>query len=85
MVSPSALTGYVLEELLARLIQSAGYELITNASQDPDDLDTNRAGDLVVRGRGAVHQVDALGDFQNRSTVHESNTTIRRQRPVVAP
>jgi hypothetical protein len=63
VVSEEALAGYLLEELLASLIQSAGYRLLTNPAQDPDELNANRKGDLRVRGRGGNHQVDVLGEF----------------------
>jgi hypothetical protein len=57
------LAGYLLEELLASLIQSAGYRLLTDCAQDPDELRTGRNGDLLVRGRGGNHQADVLGEF----------------------
>ncbi len=57
------LAGYLLEELLASLIQSAGYRLLTDYSQDPNELRRGRTGDLLVRGRGGNHQVDVLGEF----------------------
>ncbi len=63
VISREALAGYLLEELLAKLVQSAGYRLLTSPSQDPDELSTNHSGDLQVKGRGANHQVDVLGEF----------------------
>jgi hypothetical protein len=63
MITRKALSGYLLEELLAKLVQSAGYRLLTDASQDPTDLANGHGGDLLVRGRGALHQVDVLGEF----------------------
>ena len=63
MISRDALAGYVLEEVLARMIQSAGYRLITSSAQDPHELTTGRTGDLQIKGRGAAHQVDVLGEF----------------------
>jgi Restriction endonuclease len=62
-MNEETLTGYILEELLASLIQSAGYRLLTDRAQDPDELRTARNGDLLVRGRGGNHQVDVLGEF----------------------
>ena len=53
----------MLEELLASLIQSAGYSLLTEATQDPEELVTGRTGDVLVKGRGGNHQVDVLGEF----------------------
>lgn len=62
-MNAETLAGYLLEELLACLVQSAGYRLLTDCSQDPDELRRNRSGDLLVRGRGGDHQVDVLGEF----------------------
>lgn len=62
MISPDALKGYILEEVLARLIRGAGYRLLTKRSDDPHDLDMFHNG-LVVRGRGAYHQADVLGEL----------------------
>ncbi len=63
MISEEVLAGYLLEEVLASLIQSAGYRLITSSSQDCHELTSNRSGDLQVKGRGAAHQVDVLGEL----------------------
>ncbi|MEV0367350.1 restriction endonuclease [Nocardia fusca] len=62
MVSPSALKGYLLEEALAWLLRSSGYRLLVHADQDPVEL-VDQGGDLRVRGRGALHQADVLGEF----------------------
>lgn len=62
MIGRSALRGYVLEELLARFLQSSGYSLLVRAAQDPLAL-TESANGLRVRGRGAEHQVDVLGEL----------------------
>jgi hypothetical protein len=62
MVSESALRGYVLEEVLARLLSRSGYRLLVEAGQDPDALRDGRHG-LLVRGRGSDHQADALGEL----------------------
>ncbi len=61
-LSREALRGYVLEELVARLIRSTGYSLLVDASQDRAQLENRHSG-LVVRGRGGVHQVDVLGEL----------------------
>jgi hypothetical protein len=65
MVSESALRGYVLEEILARLLSRSGYRLLVKASQDAAALRDGRHG-LLVRGRGSDHQADALGDCSSR-------------------
>ncbi|TQF07168.1 restriction endonuclease [Kitasatospora acidiphila] len=62
MVKGAVLQGYLLEEALAWLLRSSGYRLLVHASQDPDELVTD-GNTLRVRGRGALHQVDALGEF----------------------
>ncbi|MFF4650895.1 hypothetical protein [Streptomyces sp. NPDC001380] len=63
MISEPALRGYLLEEVLAWLLQSSGYELLTVGDDSPDVLDVQNHG-LVVRGRGAWHQADVLGEFR---------------------
>jgi hypothetical protein len=56
------LRGYLLEESLAWLLRHSGYRLLVSAQQDPIELDAV-GSTLRVRGRGAVHQVDVLGEF----------------------
>ncbi|MEU7357513.1 MULTISPECIES: hypothetical protein [Streptomyces] len=68
MVQERVLRGYLLEEVVAWLLRSSGYELLSAA----DDKETNpahrvleqRPSGLAVRGRGAWHQADALGEFR---------------------
>lgn len=62
MASRESINGAVLEEALAYLIRNAGYQLLVDEQQDPDEL-RNRANGLVVRGRGTGHQVDVLGQL----------------------
>ena len=62
MLHPATLKGYLLEEVLAWLLRGSGYRLLVDESQDPDEL-KNRSNGLRVRGRGAEHQVDVLGEF----------------------
>jgi hypothetical protein len=54
--------GYVLEEILASLIKNSGYDLLPDASYDPQELEDQPNG-LAVRGRGATHQADVLGQL----------------------
>lgn len=61
----SALRGYVLEELLAALLKNSGYDLLVDESQDPVVL-SNQGNGLRVRGRGADHQADVLGQLRLR-------------------
>ncbi|MFF6996903.1 hypothetical protein ACFY93_18390 [Streptomyces sp. NPDC008313] len=62
MIKGAALRGYLLEEALAWLLRSSGYRLLVHESQDPEELATE-GNTLRVRGRGALHQVDVLGEF----------------------
>ncbi|GAA3040746.1 hypothetical protein GCM10010464_00360 [Pseudonocardia yunnanensis] len=63
MISPSALRGYVLEELLAGELRHTGFLLLVDSSQDPLAL-AQASNGLRVRGRGADHQVDVLGELE---------------------
>ncbi|MQY18942.1 PDDEXK family nuclease [Nocardia macrotermitis] len=61
-INVATVRGYVLEELLARLLQDNGYRLLVAEEQDPEALkDSGRV--LLVRGRGTTHQVDVLGEL----------------------
>ncbi len=62
MARDSALRGYLLEESLAWLLRFSGYRLLVHEDQDPVEL-VSHGDTLRVRGRGALHQVDALGEF----------------------
>ena len=61
-MSKEGFKGRLLEEVLAYLIRNSGYQLLVDPSQDPEELE-RRGNGLVVRGRGAVHQADVLGQF----------------------
>jgi len=54
--------GYLLEEVLAWLLRNNGYELLIAPVPGDPALEVIGAG-LAVRGRGARHQVDVLGEF----------------------
>ncbi|MFM9630195.1 MULTISPECIES: hypothetical protein [Streptomyces] len=62
MLKDSSLRGYLLEESLAWLLRFSGYRLLVHEDQDPVELVTE-GQTLRVRGRGALHQVDVLGEF----------------------
>ncbi|MEO3822748.1 restriction endonuclease [Actinomadura sp. B10D3] len=62
LIRESALRGYLLEESLAWMLRFSGYRLLVHADQDPAEL-IRDGGTLRVRGRGAQHQVDVLGEF----------------------
>ena len=51
----------LLEEALLYLLQSTGYKTVEAVNGDPT-LGKSSAG-LLVRGRGAPHQIDAIADF----------------------
>lgn len=57
----SALRGYLLEEALALLLRGSGYRLLTDATGEPELIAHGQ--ELLVRGRGAAHQVDVLGEL----------------------
>ncbi|MFE5257967.1 hypothetical protein [Streptomyces coelicoflavus] len=66
MVRLQTLRGYLLEEVLAWLLRSSGYRLLTekdDAARAPWKVLEKRKHGLVVRGRGAWHQADTLGEF----------------------
>jgi hypothetical protein len=62
MTFEETLRGYLLEEALAWLLRHTGYRLLVHESQDRAELRQGVNG-LRVRGRGADHQVDVLGEF----------------------
>ncbi|MFF1442043.1 hypothetical protein [Streptomyces sp. NPDC058295] len=67
MISEAALRGYILEEVLAWMLRSSGYEVLTgqdDQEQPPWKVLEERNHGLVVRGRGAWHQADTLGQFR---------------------
>ena len=62
-ISRDTLRGYILEEVLAYLTKNAGYDLLVDYRQDRRELTRIGAG-LAVKGRGAVHQADVLGELR---------------------
>lgn len=62
MIGESVLSGYLLEEALAWLMRSTGYKLLISDQQDSAEL-VSEGTVLKVRGRGALHQADVLGEF----------------------
>lgn len=61
MTTISQIKGMLLEEAILHLLRTAGYNTIESDVDDPT-LHVGSAG-LEVRGRGAVHQVDALAEY----------------------
>ncbi len=52
--------GYLLEVIIAKLLQSGGYKIIRK--EDNKDI-VKKGNELNVKGRGGLHQCDALGTF----------------------
>ncbi|WP_240958445.1 hypothetical protein [Streptomyces chilikensis] len=67
MVVESVLRGYLLEEVIAWLLRSSGYRLLSERDEQEKHpahrVLQQRQHGLTVRGRGARHQADALGQF----------------------
>lgn len=67
LIGIGPLRGYLLEEVLAWLLRSSGFEVLTaddDQDKDPWKVLKEDKNGLLVRGRGAWHQVDALGQFR---------------------
>jgi Restriction endonuclease len=62
VIPEATLKGYLLEEVLAWMLRGSGYRLLVHERQDPEELSMAGNG-LCVKGRGADHQVDVLGEF----------------------
>lgn len=81
VIGKGPLRGYLLEEVLAWLLRSSGFEVLTAADdQDKEPwkvLKEDKNG-LLVRGRGAWHQVDALGTVPVRPAVLPAGPLVRR-------
>ncbi len=54
--------GYILEEVVKKILRKQGYEEIPSDIQKYYNVE-KIGGDLKIRGRGAKHQIDALGQF----------------------
>src|SRR5579862_7849836 len=62
MAYQAVLQGYLLEEALAWMLRKTGYRLLQHEDDDPAEL-RMPGNTLLVKGRGADHQVDVLGEF----------------------
>ncbi len=62
MATEAAIRGYLLEEAIAWLLRRSGYKLLVDENDDPQELISGSNG-LRVRGRGADHQADTLGEL----------------------
>lgn len=63
MATEAQVRGYLLEEVIAWLLRRSGYELVTAALVSGDPALQMTGAGLAVRGRGARHQADVLGEF----------------------
>jgi hypothetical protein len=61
-VKAERLKGFLLEETLVYLLRNAGFVLLTDPERDPAALEW-RGGSLAVKGKGAAHQADVLGEL----------------------
>ncbi|MCL4305862.1 hypothetical protein KJZ99_08090 [bacterium] len=61
MASMAQIRGMLLEEVLLFLLRQSGYRTVLSAGND-GTLQNGKSG-LEVRGRGEVHQIDAIADF----------------------
>lgn len=61
-LSKSQWGGYILEEVVAWMLATSGYRLLTDVAHDPEEFASGGNG-LRVRGRGAMHQADVLGEL----------------------
>lgn len=61
LLNPGNVRGMLLEEAVLHLLRHSGYRTIENAGSDPT-LKNGSAG-LEVRGRGGLHQIDAIADY----------------------
>jgi len=61
MASNAQVAGYLLEEVVVNLLSNSGYRILS--FEDDPNLLVEGPNGLRVRGRGADHQADALGDL----------------------
>ena len=65
-VSIPALKGFLLEEVLSKLLENSGYTLINKEvlnHQDRYPEFVSKGNGLNIKGRGGTHQADVLGQF----------------------
>lgn len=66
-ISISALKGYLLEEVLSKLLENCGYTLITKEvlkdSRNSYTEFVSQGNGMNIKGRGGTHQADVLGQF----------------------
>lgn len=64
-ITLSAFKGFILEEVLSKLLENSGYSLIDKNvlidNKHPEFI--SRGNGLNIKGRGGIHQADALGQF----------------------
>lgn len=65
-ISIPALKGFLLEEVLSKLLENSGYTLISKEVLNyPETYPefVSRGNGLNIKGRGGTHQADVLGQF----------------------
>lgn len=65
-ISISALKGFMLEEVLSKLLENSGYTLISKKVLNYPETYPEfvlRGNGLNIKGRGGTHQADVLGQF----------------------
>jgi len=62
-VNETQIKGYIFEELIKQHLSKQGYEIIPDNIMNYYGVEKRYNG-LNVKGRGAWHQIDALGQFQ---------------------
>lgn len=64
-ITLSAFKGFILEEVLSKLLENSGYSLIDKNvlidNKHPEFI--SRGNGLNIKGRGGIHQADVLGQF----------------------
>src|SRR3990172_11651253 len=61
MATISQIRGLLLEEVLLYLLELSGFKTVLGA--DGDDTLHNGSAGIEVKGRGCLHQIDAIADF----------------------
>ncbi|HVB25212.1 MAG TPA: hypothetical protein VNG51_24965 [Ktedonobacteraceae bacterium] len=63
MISASQIRGMLLEEATLYLLEASGYKTVTKMSKDNTLTKVSSGMGLGVKGRGGVHQIDAIADY----------------------
>lgn len=63
MISAPQVRGMLLEEATLYLLEASGYRTVTKTSKDNTLAKVSSGMGLAVKGRGGVHQIDAIADY----------------------